>query len=295
MRKTIDESANGRKILITGADGFIGSHLCSVLEKRHALTPTYLKDKPASLERSACLDVTKPDSVREIVRKVKPDIIIHLAGNKNLNYCEMNPDLVYAVNYLSTKYLVDEAEAIGARFYFISSDYVFEGTRGNYTETDETNPATIYGKHKVLSEQYIMQKSSSYVILRTGAVYGKGGTFFSWIEKSLASNESIDAFVDTFFTPTYIDDVTWAFSHIIDYDLTGIFHVAGQTSLSRYEMARQIAMHMKVDPSLVKPASIKGSELIIALNSSLSCEQTSKLLKKEFMKLSDGLDLLFGS
>lgn len=279
-------------VLITGAAGFIGRHLVDALSGQYRLALFDLKPKvDGPIE---ALDVTQADAVREVVHRFRPGVVIHLAGIKNLNYCESHPQEALLVNTESTRFLAGAAVEVGARMVFISSDYVFDGKRGNYRETDVPNPATIYGKTKFEAEKYIAQTCSHYTILRSSAVYGKGGVFFSWIVESLFANQSVEAFVDAYFTPTYVGDVVWAFAHIIENDLTGIFHVAGRTVTSRYEMAKQIALHLNVGSKLVKPASVKGSGLLIAQNSSLNCEQTSKLLNKEFLSLSQGLERLFG-
>ncbi len=288
-----DTRPTGKKVLVTGAAGFIGRHLCASLCERHDLIPTALACEPDHHANMIALDVTNADSVKQVVHRVRPEIIVHLAGNKSLNYCESNPETAHVLNYNSTQYLADQALEVGARYVFISSDYVFDGTCGNYKETDPTSPTTIYGKTKALSEDYIVRACPKFVILRTSAVYGQSGVFFSWIVESLSKNQSVDAFTDAYFTPTYVDDVVWAFGHIIENDLEGIFHVAGRTVASRYEMAREIALSLKVDPELVEPASVEGSGLLIAHNSSLNCDRTSTHLEREFLSLSQGLERFF--
>ena len=288
-----ETGATRKKALVTGAAGFIGRHLCALLGERHEVTCAVLSREPDHDENVIVLDVTNADAVRHVVHRVRPEVIVHLAGNKSLNYCESHPEAAYAVNYHSTQYLADQALEVNARCVFISSDYVFDGTSGNYKEIDRPNPRTIYGETKALSEDYIMRACPHFVILRTSAVYGRGGVFFSWLVESLSRNQSVDGFADTYFTPTYVGDVVWALSHIIEHDLEGIFHVAGRTVTSRYEMAREIALSLKVDPELVKPASVRGSGLLIAQDSSLNCDQTSTLLRRQFLSLSQGLERFF--
>lgn len=279
-------------VLITGAAGFIGRHLVDALSGQYRLALFDLKPKvDGPIE---ALDVTQADAVREVVHRFRPGVVIHLAGIKNLNYCESHPQEALLVNTESTRFLAGAAVEVGARMVFISSDYVFDGKRGNYRETDVPNPATIYGKTKFEAEKYIAQTCSHYTILRSSAVYGPGGGFFDWIVNSLTTGKKVEAFADTSFTPTYIGDVTWALEHIIADNLEGILHVAGSQVVSRYEMAVQIARCLGKDPNLVTPTSVEGSGLLIAHNSSLNCEQTSKLLNKEFLSLSQGLERLFG-
>lgn len=240
------------------------------------------------------MDVTDRNAVEEAVRQLGPDVIVHLAGIKDLTFCEANPDIAYSVNYRSTQYLVDAAAKAGSSFVLISSDYVFDGNRGNFKEDDKPQPSTVYGKTKELSETCVLEASSRHAIVRTSAVYGKGGLFFSWIMESLSGGKSVEAFSDAYFTPTFVGDVVWAFASVIDRGLNGIFHVAGQSVVSRYEMAKQIALLVNADPELVKSASVDKSGLLIAHNSSLNCSQTSKVLQREFLTLSQGLENIFG-
>jgi len=278
-------------VLITGAAGFIGRHLVDALSGRYRLALFDLKPKADGPIEA--LDVTQANAVRDVVHRFRPGVVIHLAGIKNLNYCESHLQEAFLVNTESTRFLADAAVEVGAHMVFISSDYVFDGERGNYRETDIPSPATIYGKNKFEAEKYIAQTCSHYTILRSSAVYGPGGGFFDWIVNSLTTGKKVEAFADTYFTPTYIGDVTWAFERIIADNLEGILHVAGSQVLSRYEMAVQITRYLGKDPDLVIPTSVKGSGLLIAHNSSLNCEQTSTLLGRRFLDLLQALDLLY--
>lgn len=278
-------------VLITGAAGFIGRHLVDALSGQYRLALFDLKAQAGSSIEA--LDVTQADAVREVVHQFRPGVVIHLAGIKNLNYCENHPQQAFLVNTDSTRFLADAAVEVEARMVFISSDYVFDGERGNYRETDIPNPATIYGKNKFEAEKYIAQACLHYTILRSSAVYGPGGGFFNWIVNSLTTGEKVEAFADTYFTPTYVGDVTSAFERIIADNLEGILHVAGSQVLSRYEMAVQVARRLGKDPDFVIPTSVKGSGLLIAHNSSLNCERTCALLGRRFLNLFQGLNLLY--
>jgi len=128
--------------------------------------------------------------------------------------------------------------------------------------------------------------------LRSSAVYGPGGGFFDWLVTSLRMGREVDVFTDTFFTPTYIGDLLWAFEEIVSSDIVGILHVAGPETVSRYEMAVEIGKRLKSDPRLIKRANVRDMKLPIAKNTSLNCEETSKFLKREFLSLGKGLERL---
>jgi dTDP-4-dehydrorhamnose reductase len=285
------QSMGVEKVLITGAAGFIGSHLAKAFKGRYCLALLDLETRGNDLIE--VLDVTKKYAVKKAVQGFEPDVVIHLAGNKNLSYCENHPDEAFRVNTEATRFLADAAKDVGAKMVFISSDYVFDGERGNYRERDVPNPTTVYGKAKFESEKYIEHSCPRYTILRSSAVYGRGGGFFDWLVTSLRNGREVDVLTDTYFTPTYIGDLIWAFDRIISSDISDILHVAGPEAVSRYNMAVEIAKWLKSDLGLIKGASVRDLNLPIAKNSSLNCEETSKFLKRKFLPLRKGLERLF--
>jgi dTDP-4-dehydrorhamnose reductase len=287
-----------KKILVTGADSFIGNCLCNYLKGRNELQCTYLVSKPAVDIAAVYLDVTKPDSAKEIndlILKFAPNAIIHLIGRK-LKYCESNPELAYKINYESTKMIVDVVKRTKAKIIFISSDYVFDGCLGGNKEEDRPKPILIYGKTKALSEKYILENAPSYSIVRTAGVYGHGADFYEWVVKTLQAGQAVEAFADAYFTPTYIGDLIWVFAHLAeDLNENGIFHVAGSSIVSRYEMAQKIALHLEIDPKLVKPINSQGANELIASNTTLNCDKTTKRLKRKFLSLDEGLHIMLNN
>jgi dTDP-4-dehydrorhamnose reductase len=279
------------RVLITGAAGFIGSHLVDTLKERYELLMVDVDAKGNSGVQ--VLDVTQPKAVKGVVYESRPDAVIHLAGNKNLRYCEDHPDEAFRENTESTILLARASAEINARMILVSSDYVFDGMRGNYCERDEPNPTTVYGKTKYESEKRVKELCSRHTIIRSSAVYGFGGGFFDWVITSLRMGKEVMVFSDTYFSPTYIGDLTWAFDQILSADRGGIWHVAGPQALSRYQMALEIAEFLGFDSSLVKPGSVRDSNLPICLNSQLNSVETSKVLGRKFLGLRQGLECLF--
>jgi dTDP-4-dehydrorhamnose reductase len=281
-----------KRVLITGATGFIGSHLVDTLKGRYELLLIDIDAKGKSWIK--VLDAAEPKAVKNVVYEARPDAVIHLAGNKNLRYCEEHPEEAFRANTETTRLLAQASAEINARMVLISSDYVFDGMRGNYCEGDSPNPNTVYGKTKFESEKCVRALCSRYTILRSSAVYGFGGGFFDWVIMSLRMGREVTVFNDTYFSPTYIGDVTWAFDQIISGDRGGIWHVAGPEALSRYQMALEIAEYLELDLDLVKSGSVRDSDLPICLNSALNSVETSKVLGREFLGLRQGLKCLFG-
>lgn len=276
-------------ILITGAAGFIGSHLVPSLKDKY---PLALYDYHSDNDSVKFLDVTKVDNVKHAVYETRPKVVVHLAGLKNLNYCEEHPEDAFLANAESAKFLAEACSAIGARIILLSSDYVFEGNHGYYREKDKPNPATIYGKSKYEAEKYVQSICSNHIILRSSAIYGPGGKFFDWVTNSLWGGLKVEAFNDAYFTPTYIGDVIWAIECMITGNYLGVFHVAGPDALSRYAMALEICHWLGFDSRLIIPTSVVGSGLVIARNSALVCEETSSILNRKFIGIKEGIKMI---
>lgn len=280
------------KILITGASGFIGRHLTSVLKQKYEVVS--LGFRATSDTQMISVDLRDRNQTARIIECARPNVVIHLAGNKNLVQCESKAQEIDDLNFGATKTLVDLAAPQRYRFLFISSDYVFDGASGNFKETDIPSPRTEYGRQKLKSEHYAQKQLRDAAIVRTSAVYGPGATFFSWILESLKKGTVVRAFEDAVFTPTSIEDVSWVFQKIIERELTGIFHVAGPEAMSRFEMARKLARHFGYDAGLVHATRASDEPgVLVAANTSLNADATSAILQKKFQTLEEGLRILF--
>jgi dTDP-4-dehydrorhamnose reductase len=279
-----------KKILITGGQGFIGGRLAADLAGDHDVrAAARAKGESGAL----ALDAADPDSVRAICQDIRPAAIVHLAGLKDLKYCESHADETQRQNTRSTQLLADQAKELGAFLIFISSDYVFDGERGGYAEDDATCPATVYGRSKADAETYLKATlPGRSAILRSSAIYGKGGRFFDWIVRSLEQGQPVDAFEDAIFTPTHISDVIYAFRWLIRTERPGVYHVANPEPVSRFQMARAVARHYGFPDDLVRPARVADAGLPIARDNSLNSARTSQIMERAFLTLAEGLKLL---
>ncbi len=193
-------------ISIVGASGFIGSwmfrYLTENLDKSYCVKGTYYSNK--SNEQFDFLDITNTASIEGYVEVLKPNILILLAGTKNVKKCEDDFDYAYSLNTKPVKDFISAISTLksNTKFIFFSSDYVFDGQRGNYTVEDKPNPTTNYGKTNALSEDILIASNINYKIIRTSAVMGRGSNFFDWVVNSLYQNIKIGLFSDSFFTPT---------------------------------------------------------------------------------------------
>lgn len=250
-----------KKILsIIGASGFIGSHLYRFFHQNahsdYAIRGTYFQHKRFNdLDK---LDVTNPAETKDYLLTVEPDFLILLSGNKNVSDCQTNP--VRAHN-LNTRPLEDfiriiEKFSLKTKLFFFSSDYVFDGQKGPYTEDDPATPHTYYGKSKQDAEKMLIESDIDYVIIRSAAVMGRGGNFFEWLLNALSSETQTRLFVNTYFSPTpvnFLNEIMEALLNAHNTMNKHIIHVVGEKRLNRYEFGRMVAETLKKDPSLVIP------------------------------------------
>jgi len=229
------------KILITGAQGRFGTYAVQKFSQNHSVIDS---DK----ER----DITKPQIVSHIIA-AKPDIIIHAAAETNVDKCEIHQESAHQINVLGTINVIKAAQLTAAKLIYISSDYIFDGNKGNYIETDRPNPINYYGKTKWEAEQQIMKYTNS-LIIRSAVLYGRHihrSSFPRWVITNLKANKPIQVVTDQINSPTLIDDLVNAIPKL--WNQSGVLHVAGSQQISRYEFAMKTAHAFNLPTDLIKP------------------------------------------
>ena len=220
------------KILITGSNGMLGHDLENVLKNKHELI----------LTTSKTLDITDKDKTMEIIKENNPDIVINSAAYTDVDGCETNQDLAYAVNGQGVKNLALACRQIDCPLVHVSTDYVFDGTaRDPIPEDGEIGPISVYGKSKLMGEQAIEEILDKYFIVRTAWLYGINGKNFPKTMLELAENHpEITVVYDEVGTPTYTPDLAYGISKLIETDFYGIYHLTNSGSCSWCEFARYI-------------------------------------------------------
>ncbi|NRF96233.1 dTDP-4-dehydrorhamnose reductase [Paenibacillus frigoriresistens] len=232
------------RIVVTGANGQLGQDVVKLLGAKHEVHGFGREQ----------LDITDESQCLEILKTLKPDVIIHSAAYTAVDLAETEEAIAYRVNADGTKNLAEAAESIGAKFCYISTDYVFDGTAANaYRENDFTNPQSVYGKSKRAGEQLVESLSSKYFIVRTSWVYGIYGANFVKTMLNLAkTRDSLKVVSDQFGSPTYTVDLAIFLEKLIQTDLYGIYHASNSGVCSWYDFAFAIfeesGIKIKVDP-----------------------------------------------
>lgn len=234
------------KTLITGSKGQLGYELTRQLYQRKcALGNISLQHQEISL---ACydrptLDLVSKNNIKQILQKERPELVIHCAGMTNVDGCEDAPEEAMLVNGEAVRYIAQACEEIGAKLFFISTDYVFSGQKGDiYLESDPCDPQSVYGKSKRLGEENALKYCSRSFIVRTAWLYGlHGHNFVKTILKKGKETDTLKVVNDQFGNPTNAEDLAYHIWKLALTDRYGIYHCTGTGVCSWYEFACAIA------------------------------------------------------
>lgn len=209
------------------------------------------------------LDVTDEQKVQKLISEINPDFVINTAAMTNVDLCEKEKELAYKSNALSAEYIGKACKKTGSKLCHISTDYVFDGEKGNYVETDQINPINYYGVTKAEGERLLNEiEYDNKSIVRISTPYGFSPVklnFFTWVLETLKSEKPINIVTDQYTTSTNLSDLSDFMLKIQKNNLSGIIHFGGSEKLSRYEFALKISEKYNLNDKLINP--IKSSEL----------------------------------
>ena len=251
------------KVLITGANGLLGQYLVKLLlRKKYTVIATGRGASRLPLEghtryKYYSLDITEDQSLHDVIATVKPECIIHAAAMTQVDDCEIKKEEAFKINVSGTLKLMGFAEEYSQHFIFISTDFVFDGKKGNYTEDELTEPISWYGFTKMQAEQFVHHCKIPSTIVRTCLVYGNsipGGrrNIITWVKDQLEKKERIKVVDDQWRTPTWAGDLANGISLVIEKKALGIFHISGKDLLTPYQMALKTADFFSLDKSLIE-------------------------------------------
>jgi dTDP-4-dehydrorhamnose reductase len=233
------------KLFVTGAGGQLGHELIEAIR---------IAGHEPIAATHAQLDITDEEAVRIAIGSAKPDVVIHAAAWTAVDACEGDIEKAMLVNGTASKYVADAAHAVGARVVYISTDYVFDGSKPTpYNEDDVPNPQSAYGASKLAGEQAMSEQDA---IVRISWVCGfHGANMVKTILKLGATMSELKFVDDQIGNPTFADDAAKAIVNIATSGLGGVWHVTNQGVVSWYEFAREVLLTAGMDAAKVKPIS----------------------------------------
>ena len=253
------------KVIITGSNGLLGQSLLKLLLEEKEKYQVYGFSRGGNRSGREdftyiSIDITDEENLKKEVQKINPNFIINTAAMTQVDDCENNKEACDALNIDVVKWLSEISDEVDAHLIHISTDFIFDGKKGNYKETDEPSPLSYYGLSKLKSEEVLTNSNIDYTILRTILVYGKvfdmsRSNIVLWVREMLSKGKEITIVDDQFRTPTYVEDLALSCKISIDKKATGIYNISSNELLSVYEIAQQIAEVFGLNESLIKPIS----------------------------------------
>jgi dTDP-4-dehydrorhamnose reductase len=284
---------NLQRILVTGASGLLGSKLVAQARRYFNVVSTYRTE--SRFPNSVRMDITKESDVRRAFSSFKPNVVVHAAAETNVDRCEADKERAWRVNVGGTKNIADMSNVIGARMLYVSTDYVFSGEQGLYTERDAPNPVNHYGTTKLEGERYVTRTCREYTIARTSVLYGQHpskSNFAKWVITALEESEPISVVDDHYNSPTLASNLAEAILEMIQKNLNGLYHMTGSERITRFDFALRIANNFDLDSSLIKPlrmSELKAWAAKRPRDSSLRIDKIQKQIKTKLLDVNAGL------
>ena len=287
------------KLLVLGGSGLIGNALLKNSKNEFDILTTFYKNH-ISIKNVRSFQYSFPNdlnNLRELLEKEKPDVLVNTMGYSNIDFCELNKSDTEMLHVEVTEKICKICENIGTKQIFLSSDYVFDGEKGNYSEDDIPNPINYYGLSKLKAEQLIL-KNPINTVIRTSVIYDWDyrARFFNSVIKNLQNNQEINATTDVYNSVTFLDNLVESIFKVITLNQNGIFHVVDSACVNRFEFAEMIAKIFRLDKNLIKIASVQDEPKNIAKRPKNACLNNSKAKKElglNFNTIEEGVSRVF--
>ncbi len=241
-----------KTILITGAYGQLGDACVKQLKKDFSLILSGISTDDAGVN----LDITSKHSIAKILSDTNPDVILNLAAFTDVDGCELDPKKAKNVNINGVKNLCRD---FSGHFIQISTDYVFDGESGPYSEQDQANPKSVYGKTKLFADNWLIDNYPKLSIIRTNVLYSytkrTKASFLKWVVESLKSKQKIKVVNDQWNNPTWTESLSVVIQRLIDTQSFDLYHYGDIDILNRFEFSLLISKVFNLDSSLIMPIS----------------------------------------
>ncbi|HEX8378892.1 MAG TPA: SDR family oxidoreductase [Pedobacter sp.] len=293
-----------KRILVTGSNGLLGQTLTDLISasKRAELIATSKGSNrfPVDLGYTYLdLDITNQNQLQMAIANSKPDVIINTAAITNVDICHTNRSLCQSVNVDAVEYLTEVCENQKIHLIHLSTDFVFDGVDGPYSEDAKPNPISFYGESKFKAEQIIQGASCRWTIIRTILVYGitasmSRSNIVLWAKNALENEETMNVVNDQWRMPTFVGDLAEACLLVAEKGATGIFHISGPEMMTVYELVCKVADFWKLDESLIRPISSNtlNQEAKRPLKTGFLLDKARNILSYHPGSFNDGLEMI---
>lgn len=252
---------SAKKILLFGSNGMLGQRLTDRILKdnKYELYCSSFEDESfVDGVNYTKADITSKDDLRNLIKGIHPNIIINAAAYTNVDKAEEERELCWNINVKALEYISMFCKVLeDIHLVHVSTDYVFDGNNGPYSEDDRLNPIGYYAKSKLAGENAVIASGIKYTIIRTNVLYGpakKGRPdFVKWVIDSVRAGKQINIVDDQINNPTFLDDLANGIFLAVDKNKQGIFHVGGKEFLNRFDFTLRIADYFNLDKALIKP------------------------------------------
>jgi dTDP-4-dehydrorhamnose reductase len=284
------------RILVTGASGLLGFHFAwQVSQKAEVIGITHSQELVNTPFQSVKIDLSQPGMGEKIITQYKPDVLVHCAALANVDACDLQPELADRMNAVLPEELAVAAEKKDIRMVHISTDAVFDGSKGNYREDDEPNPLSTYARTKLKGEKAVLQACPDAIVARVnffGWSMSGRRSLAEWFVSNLTAGRVVNGFIDIFFCPLEVTQLCEFLQMMLEKDLKGLFHVVSSESISKYAFGVKLAEAFGLESKLIKPVSWKDGGLLAARSPmlTLDTEKLTKALGMTMPDIQDGID-----
>ena len=287
------------RILITGASGLLGINLALETTRRHTVFGT-VNHHTLSTNAFTVIqaDLLAPGAAERLLESTQPDWVIHCAALANLDACEADPLLAQQLNTDLPRTLASYVARSGARLIHVSTDSVFDGLRGGYSEDDIPIPVGVYSRTKLNGELVVAEADPTAIIARVN-LFGWSLTgnrsLAEFFYNNLSHGKQVMGFTDVFFCPLLANDLAGIFVEMLERQLSGLYHVVSSESLSKYDFGVRLAERFNLDGSLINPTLVNQSGLkaVRSPNLALRSDKLALALGEPLPSFSTGLDKLY--